>query len=500
MNAVQALMENMTDTSISQKHVAITEEGKKLFSSLFESLANLEGVGEGLAAELTTDEMIEGFSELDLLEELSELLEILDVIQDDLLEIGDFIEKQAMILEAFLGHLENDDDLIKHSDNGLFDANIMESMEVSLKNFSNVKEGLGKLQNTLETLSQKVQAVSQKLNEMPQFMEKHADKLEKITQNGKEVVKKIETLPHVDKLLENKSNQEIFNNNKLASLSDKTSDYTKSNKEHVKNSEKESLFGKESQVDNVSRDEVMQKIKDFDFLKQKIVELKEKVSALKQEVSGFKNETQSKSTLTNKESFVEKTNFVNLQSIIKKEKNSEDSSLIQRENIVDNFSKSLAESSKKTVNTNSTLNNTNNQNIMDQLVQKLKVIHFPEKTEMQVQLEPKDLGKITVLLTSEESVIKAEITTENIRVKWALEANISQVKNQLEHQNIEVSKIDVSVNENSSDNEQGSDLNSSSKDKSFYDPVNNDKENDELTTDRKVNIGNETSGQVNYLA
>ena len=87
------------------------------------------------------------------------------------------------------------------------------------------------------------------------------------------------------------------------------------------------------------------------------------------------------------------------------------------------------------------------ENILNQLVKKLEVMQYPDKTEMKVQLKPEHLGEVTLLLVKEEGALKARLVAESLQVKGVLESGLSQIKTGLEGQNIKVAEINVTLNQ-----------------------------------------------------
>ena len=83
--------------------------------------------------------------------------------------------------------------------------------------------------------------------------------------------------------------------------------------------------------------------------------------------------------------------------------------------------------------------------VIDQIVTKAIVNLSDEKTSMQLQLNPHNLGKVAVSVTAEQGAVKGQFIAENQVVKEMLEANLIQLKEQLEEQGIKVDKIEVTV-------------------------------------------------------
>lgn len=83
--------------------------------------------------------------------------------------------------------------------------------------------------------------------------------------------------------------------------------------------------------------------------------------------------------------------------------------------------------------------------VIDQIVTKAIINLSDEKTSMQMQLNPNHLGKVGVSVTAEQGIIKGQFVAENHVVKEMLEANLTQLKTQLEEQGIKVDKIEVAL-------------------------------------------------------
>lgn len=83
--------------------------------------------------------------------------------------------------------------------------------------------------------------------------------------------------------------------------------------------------------------------------------------------------------------------------------------------------------------------------VIDQIVTKAVVKLTDTNTTMQMQLNPGHLGKIAVSVTAEQGMVKGQFVAESQVVKEMLEANLGQLKTQLEEQGIKVDKIEVTV-------------------------------------------------------
>ncbi|MBQ7943717.1 MAG: flagellar hook-length control protein FliK [Lachnospiraceae bacterium] len=85
------------------------------------------------------------------------------------------------------------------------------------------------------------------------------------------------------------------------------------------------------------------------------------------------------------------------------------------------------------------------ENLLRQLTDHVKIQHSENMTEMELQLHPASLGTINVTLTTKGGVVTAELTTQNENVKSAIEAQVVQLRANLEEQGVKVEAIEVSV-------------------------------------------------------
>lgn len=83
--------------------------------------------------------------------------------------------------------------------------------------------------------------------------------------------------------------------------------------------------------------------------------------------------------------------------------------------------------------------------IIEQLTQQAKVIFETDATTMEMQLNPANLGKIYLNVSTKEGVVNAQITASNEAVKEALEVQIADLKNNLNQAGVKVDAIEVTV-------------------------------------------------------
>jgi flagellar hook-length control protein FliK len=89
--------------------------------------------------------------------------------------------------------------------------------------------------------------------------------------------------------------------------------------------------------------------------------------------------------------------------------------------------------------------------IINQVINKAKVVLNGEKSEMIVQLKPESLGRLSLKLVSDNGVLTAKFITENQQVKQVLETNLQTLKSALEEQGLNVQGFSVFVRQDSSD-------------------------------------------------
>lgn len=83
--------------------------------------------------------------------------------------------------------------------------------------------------------------------------------------------------------------------------------------------------------------------------------------------------------------------------------------------------------------------------IMDQIVEYMKINIRPETQELEMQLHPASLGTVHVQLAAKDGVVTAQFTAQNETVKAVLETQMIQLKEQFEEQGIKVEAVEVTV-------------------------------------------------------
>lgn len=83
--------------------------------------------------------------------------------------------------------------------------------------------------------------------------------------------------------------------------------------------------------------------------------------------------------------------------------------------------------------------------IMKQIVEYSKVAISNQATTMELQLNPENLGKIYMEITSKDGVVSAHITAQNEAVKEALESQLIELRQNLNQAGVKVEAVEVTV-------------------------------------------------------
>ncbi len=83
--------------------------------------------------------------------------------------------------------------------------------------------------------------------------------------------------------------------------------------------------------------------------------------------------------------------------------------------------------------------------IMDQIMDHIKVNAKPDMDELQMQLHPESLGTVKVNLTNKAGEITAEFKVQNETVKAAVEAQLNELRETLRESGTKVTEVSVSV-------------------------------------------------------
>jgi flagellar hook-length control protein FliK len=83
--------------------------------------------------------------------------------------------------------------------------------------------------------------------------------------------------------------------------------------------------------------------------------------------------------------------------------------------------------------------------IAQQIIEQIRVFINPDKTTMELQLNPEHLGKVNLTISSKEGVMTAHFAVQNDLAKEAIESQMITLKDTLAQQGIKVETIDVTV-------------------------------------------------------
>ncbi|MHB1392433.1 MAG: flagellar hook-length control protein FliK [Clostridia bacterium] len=94
----------------------------------------------------------------------------------------------------------------------------------------------------------------------------------------------------------------------------------------------------------------------------------------------------------------------------------------------------------------------NKTEVINQIVKKAELIFTDAKQEMRMQLEPDNLGKLTLKLAVEKGLITAKFVAESYEVKKIIESNFNELKDMLQEKGLEVQNFSVSVRQDNKEN------------------------------------------------
>ena len=83
--------------------------------------------------------------------------------------------------------------------------------------------------------------------------------------------------------------------------------------------------------------------------------------------------------------------------------------------------------------------------IMQQIMDYIKVQVKPDMTSLQMQLHPEDLGTLQIEVTNKNGMLTAQFTTQDDSVKAIIEGQLIQLKENLNEQGLKVQAVEVTV-------------------------------------------------------
>lgn len=88
----------------------------------------------------------------------------------------------------------------------------------------------------------------------------------------------------------------------------------------------------------------------------------------------------------------------------------------------------------------------NKEDVINQVLEKVKLINGKDISELHINLKPETLGEVSIKLVMEKGAMTARILVENSQVKSLIDSSLPQIKENLKNQNINVASLNVSVN------------------------------------------------------
>lgn len=83
--------------------------------------------------------------------------------------------------------------------------------------------------------------------------------------------------------------------------------------------------------------------------------------------------------------------------------------------------------------------------IVNQIVKEIKIHIKPGVSDMELRLNPENLGRVNLAVTSKEGILTAKFTVQNSVAKEAIESQMQILKDNLNHQGVKVEAIEVTV-------------------------------------------------------
>ena len=85
--------------------------------------------------------------------------------------------------------------------------------------------------------------------------------------------------------------------------------------------------------------------------------------------------------------------------------------------------------------------------IVYQVVERIKVDISPDNTSLEMQLNPENLGRVSINITSKAGVMTAQINTENRQAREAIESQLQVLKENIEAKGIRVEAVEVRISD-----------------------------------------------------
>ena len=114
-------------------------------------------------------------------------------------------------------------------------------------------------------------------------------------------------------------------------------------------------------------------------------------------------------------------------------------------NMAESFVQHLNDAVKEV--TTQVIQGVDGRNIVDQIVNHIRIRIIPQSTSMELVLNPEHLGRVNVNVSTSEGVTQATLTVQNQVAKEAIESQIVTLRETFEEKGLKVESIEVNVSE-----------------------------------------------------
>ena len=79
------------------------------------------------------------------------------------------------------------------------------------------------------------------------------------------------------------------------------------------------------------------------------------------------------------------------------------------------------------------------------IIQSVKYMIKNNMEELSIKIYPKELGELTIKIISEEGIMKAELRATSKETYNLLNANLQEIRNNLQEQNIKIQEVSINI-------------------------------------------------------
>ena len=83
--------------------------------------------------------------------------------------------------------------------------------------------------------------------------------------------------------------------------------------------------------------------------------------------------------------------------------------------------------------------------MLEQVAEKMRVVLSNGESSMEIQLNPENLGKVYLNISTREGIVNAQIAAQNEAVKQALEAQLADLRENLNNSGVKVNSIEITI-------------------------------------------------------